>query len=787
MLRYSLACLLAIASLVVPAAAQRSVVDFDSGWRFHEGDTTGADAAAFDDGDWATLDVPHDWSIAGPFSEDAPATGSGGWLPTGVGWYRKAFDTPSGAERVFIEFDGVMANSDVWVNGAHLGKRPYGYVSFAYELTDHLNRDGRTNVVVVRADTSEQPASRWYAGAGIYRHVRLVATGATRIARNGVFVTTPEATAERARVEATVEVDGWWQAAEGLVVRAAVIGPDGEEVATAEAPVVDGAPAELSMTIDDPTLWSLNEPAMHRLATRLVCGGRTFDEVTTPFGVRVAEFRADTGFWLNGENFKLKGVCLHHDGGAFGAAVPSAVWERRLRKLKELGVNAVRTAHNPPAPELLDLCDRLGLAVMDEFFDCWTKGKNRHDYHKYFEEWWRRDLTESVRRDRNHPCVVLYSVGNEIRDMHDTEHAKETLTGLVDACHAADPTRPVTQALFRPNTTHDYDNGVADLLDVVGTNYRDAELLQAWRDDPTRKIIGTEQGHGRRTWLDCRDNPQHAGQFLWVGIDYLGESRRWPVTTFDTGLLDRTGAVYPRGGERQSWWSEEPMVRAYRRTAPTEATPEDPGYEEEEWIRRRVLFDDWTPTGRDPRAEQALPMENVEVYSNCAEVELFLNGESLGVKQLPRDAAPRNWRVPYRPGELVAVGRNGGKDVAEDRLRTSGKPARLMLTIERDTLHNDWEDVLTVEVTVVDAEGVRCPGANDNVAFSVKGPAEVVAVDNGSIVSRELFQASERRSLGGRCVAYVQATGDDGEFTVTASAEGLGEASVSGVVEPAGR
>ena len=370
-------------------------------------------------------------------------------------------------------------------------------------------------------------------------------------------------------------------------------------------------------------------------------------------------------------------------------------------------------------------------------------------------------------RDRNHPCVILYSVGNEIHDTPKPELAKRILKGLVEVCHKTDPTRPVTQALFRPNVSHDYDNGLADMLDVIGTNYRDPELLAAWQDKPTRKIIGTEQGHERRIWLAARDNPQHAGQFLWAGIDYLGESRRWPVTTFNAGLLDRTGHVHPRALERQSWWSDAPMVAMCRREAPTEDTPTDPGYEALEWQRRQVLFPDWTP--RDLSAHE----EKIEVYSNCDEVELTLNGKSLGVKPLPQNAAPRNWEVGFAPGELVAIGRNDGKEVAREVLRTAGEADHIEMSLSRERLAKRWDDVAIVEVQVVDKDGTVLPRDDRQISFTSNDAGKVIAVDNGSIVSHEPFQATESNAFHGRCIAIVRAVTGAGGIEITASAEGV--------------
>jgi beta-galactosidase len=443
-------------------------------------------------------------------------------------------------------------------------------------------------------------------------------------------------------------------------------------------------------------------------------------------------------------------------------------------------VNAIRTAHNPVAPEFLDLCDRMGFLVMNELFDCWTVKKNPHDYSLYFNEWSKRDLADTIRRDRNHPSVILWSVGNEIKDTPKQEHAKNILKGLVEVCHENDPTRPVTQALFRPNTSGDYTNGLADLLDVIGTNYRDQELLDAWRAKPGRKIVGTEQGHERRTWLACRDNPQHSGQFLWAGIDYLGESRVWPRMSYAGGLLDRTGEIKPMAFERQSWWSDKPMVRMVRRVAANDVMPEDPGWGGEERFTQ-VQFADWTPRNLEAHDE------NVEVYSNCDEVELFLNGKSLGTKPINKDASPRVWKVAFEKGSLKAVARNGGKEIVTDELRTAGKAAKIILTTDKKQLTSGWDNVAFVKATVVDANGVTVPRAKDLIRFSISGPGVIAAVDNGDNASIEPFQASERSVYQGVCFAMVKQVGTVGakksaermKIVLTGRAEGL----ESGTVE----
>ncbi|HEX6625773.1 MAG TPA: glycoside hydrolase family 2 TIM barrel-domain containing protein, partial [Pyrinomonadaceae bacterium] len=583
------------------SAQARVVTSFDADWRFLEADATGAEKPDFNDAAWRKLDVPHDWSIEGPFDKENPTGKDGGFLPSGVGWYRKSFTLPAGyrGKRVFVEFDGVMANSDVWVNGHHLGKRPFGYISFRYELTPHLDFGaGRANVVAVRADNSGQPASRWYTGAGIYRHVRLVVTDPVHVEHWGTFVTTPEVSAEHATVRVESTVANQSESPRSVSLEITLVGPDGRAGAGFETRPQAIAPGHSAVfrhdiALKNPRRWDIHQPHLYQAVVKVRAGARTLDDDRVTFGIREFRFDAPTGFWLNGRNFKLLGVCLHHDASALGAAVPLRAWERRLEILREFGVNAIRTAHNPPAPEFLDLTDRMGFIVMDETFDAWTVKKREHDYHRYFDEWSKIDTRDTVRRDRNHPSIVVWSTGNEIHDTPKAELAKRILSGLVEVFHEHDPTRPVTQGLFRPNVSKDYDNGLADLLDVVGQNYRENEILAAHRQKPSRKILGTENTHTREAWLALRDNPPYAGQFLWSGIDYLGESPGWPMIAENFGILDRTATPRPYAYQRQSWWSAVPMVHATRRVAHTPAPPTDPGYGLDR--RPQVLFSDWTP------------------------------------------------------------------------------------------------------------------------------------------------------------------------------------------------
>ncbi len=750
------------------------------------GDSPNAEQPAYNDRNWQAVNVPHDWSIAGPFDESNATGAAGAFLPAGIGWYRKRIAFPQSAahRRVFIEFDGVMANSDVWINGTHLGHRPYGYVSFRYELTGHLRfGSSAANVIAVRCDDSAQPASRWAPGAGIVQHVRLIETGDLHVAGWGTFVSTPSVSAEQAIVRVQSTVENQSERARDVSLRITLYSPDGRlaaQVTTPKQTIAEGSSAAFTQEMPVPHCdrWDIDHPVLYRAVVDVLDSGRAADEDAVLFGIREFHFDPATGFWLNGRNLKIKGACLHAEYGAFGAAVPASAWEHRLTELRSLGVNAIRTAHNPPSPEFLSLCDRMGFLVMDEMFDCWTVGKNPYDYHLYFKEWYKADTRDTVLRDRNHPSIILWSAGNEIHDTPNAPLAHAILASLIEVFHQYDPTRPVTMALFRPNASHDYDNGLADLLDVVGQNYRENEILAAHAQKPTRKILGTENGHDRQAWLALRDNAPYAGQFLWSGADYLGEAHVWPYIANSSGLLDRTDFPHPRGLQRQSWWSSTPMVRMVRRVAPTTSAPTDPGETTDPKRPRETLFADWTPARLDPH------VEDVEVYSNAEQVELMLNGKSLGVQDLHADASPRTWQVPFIPGTLRAIARNGGKAVASDELRTAGAPARVLLAADRKQIAPGFENAAYLTATVVDAHGVVVPSAANLITFRVRGAGFVAAVDNGDNTSHESFQGDKRSAYRGRCIAFIKARAAQGTLVVTASSPGLSPGSVSLTLVP---
>ena len=639
----------AFASAAVATAGTREVLPLDDNWRFLQADAPGAEQPGFDDTKWKLIAVPHDWSIAGPFAETNPAGGAGAFLPSGAAWYRKRFALPAAdlGRRVVVEFDGVMQSSEVWINGRHLGHWTNGCAGFRCELPASALGfgNGTNNVLTVCADAPSQPAARWYAGAGIYRHARLVVTEPVHFAASGVFVSTPSISASEATVRIETVVTNESAAPREISVQTILLAPDGEPVGAMESSqaIAAGAAAALEQLIayPNPQAWNLDDPKRCLAVSKLRVAGKIADGLTTIFGVRDVHFEDDTGFRLNGRNFKLKGVCLRADGGAFGVAVPLSIWEARLKTLKSLGVNAVRIVHHPPAPEFQDLCDRLGLLVMAE-------------------------------------------------------------------------------------------------------------------------------------------SPP-AGTCLWTGIDYLGEARRWPMVGHTSGLLDRTGAIRPLARERQSGWTAPPMVAMARRISQIGTMPADPDYGAEE-RPTPVLVADWTPTDSKPHTE------TVEVYSNCKEVELFLNGKSLGKKGIGADASPRTWLAPFAPGVLKAIARNErGRPAATNELRTAGKPAGIVLATETKTISPVWDDVATVRATIVDARGGTIPRADDLISFTISGPGVIAAVDNADQASHEPFQAQSRHAFQGECVAFVRASAAPGRITLTATAAGLKAGSVVIDARPAPR
>ncbi|OON67534.1 beta-galactosidase GalB [Hymenobacter sp. CRA2] len=782
---------------VVAAPPQtRRVEDFNKDWKFYLGDDARAKDSGFNDASWRPLTLPHDWSIEGRFDEKNPAKPEGGGLPTGVGWYRKTFVLPATAgQRVYIEFDGVYRNSEVWLNGQLLGRRPNGYVSFRYDLTPHLRRTGGTNVLAVRVDNSAQPNSRWYSGSGIYRNVRLLTTNAVAVDQWGTFVTTPQVSREAA----TVAVETTLRSASGgrrrVHVETAVVDAKGKTVArhsSDNVTLADSGVVTQTLQLKKPQLWSLYRPTLYRVQTRVFDGKTLVDEYETPLGIRFFEFNAQSGFSLNGAPLRILGVNQHHDLGALGAAVNVRAMERQLEILRRMGCNAIRMAHNPPAPELLDLCDRMGFLVMDEAFDQWQKKKNGQDYHKDFKQWHRRDLQDMVRRDRNHPSIIAWSIGNEIREQFDSTGVRLTKE-LTATVKRLDSTRPVTSALTEQEPDKNYISQ-AGVLDILSFNYKHEGYPLLPKSFPGQVFLATEtaaafetRGHydmpadsvrvwpldgktklttGNRdftassydnarpywgathesAWRGVKQNPHIAGLFVWSGFDYLGEPLPypWPARSSYFGLVDLAGFPKDAYYLYQSEWTNQPVLHVL------------PHWN---W-RPGQMVDVWA------------------YYSQAEEVELLLNGKSLGVKKKQGDELHVAWRVKYEPGTLQAVSRRGGQAVLTRTIRTAGPATRIELTADRSTLGADGKDLSFVTVRVLDAQGNLVPDAAHQIRFGLSGPGLVAGVDNGYQASLEPFKATERRAYNGMCLAIVQTTEQPGTIVVQAVADGLQPASL---------
>ncbi len=788
-------------ALLFVLLVQRQTVSFDHAWRFHLGDVAGAQELAFADSGWRTLDLPHDWSIEGEFSEQNPAGVGGGALPGGVGWYRKTFSVPvaDSGKLVFVEFDGVYRNSDVWINGRYLGKRPYGYSSFRYELTPNVRFGAGHNVIAVRVDNSQQPNSRWYSGSGIYRHVRLVTSDPLHVAEWGTYITTPVVSADSSHVTIRTSVRNERHGEQPVVLSTVVYDSAGREVAAVSTMgrIAGDSAAELvqELTISRPVLWSLERPYLYRAVSRVRCGNRLCDAYTTPFGVRSFEFRADSGFFLNGRHVKIRGVCLHHDLGALGAAVNTRAIERQLEIMRAMGVNALRTSHNPPAPELLDLTDRMGLVVMDEAFDMWKKQKTDYDYHLDWDAWHVRDLSDMVRRDRNHPSVFIWSIGNEVMEQWNNgdSTAAPIARELAGIVRALDATRPITQAANNGSPQNPVFH--AGALDLLGHNYHH----EVWADFPTQypgaKFIITEamsalnsrgvyeqpsdsvasyetpynKNHGPQPNKDYRlssyDNrkafwgslheeslrlferyPFLSGIFVWQGIDYLGEPTpyEWPARSSYFGVVDLAGLPKDPFYLYQSVWTEQPMLH---------------------------LLPHWNWT----------PGDTIDVwaYTNADEVELFLNGVTLGVKRKTERVSHLMWRVAYTPGTLRAVSRKEGRVWATAEVRTAGAPGRVTLAPDRARIRANGEDLSFVTVTVQDRAGTAVPTAEPLIRFRLSGgDARLVGVDNGDQSSHTSFKANQVRLFNGKALVIIRAGTRPGIVTLTAEGEGLAPSAV---------
>ena len=817
-----LAWLLMAAGLLNASAARDSrAMNFDKGWKFSLENPAHAEDVNLDDTGWRSLNLPHDWAIEGNFSEENPSGTGGGALPGGIGWYRKTFNfTPSMKDKeVYIDFDGAYMNATVYINGHELGTRPYGYASFSYNLTPWL-RPGK-NVVAVRVDNSEQPNSRWYSGCGIYRHVWLRILNPLHIEKWGTFVRQDEVTKEAAKLSVITDVRNSGQKNAKATLETTIYAPDHAIVGSTSTPLrIDPTrkcEVTQNITVTDPLLWSVKSPNLYTVVNEIKVKDKVIDRFETKTGFRFMEFDPQKGFSLNGERMKINGVCLHHDAGALGAVVNKAAIARQLKIMKEMGANAIRSSHNPPAPELLELCDSLGLMVMDETFDMWRKKKTAHDYSRYFPEWHERDLTDLVVRDRNHPSIIMWSIGNEVLEQWSDAsadtlsleqanlilnfgHGAEMLAEeggemsvnslltkkLADMTRKLDPTRPVTAGCNEPNPgNHLFRSGA---LDIIGFNYHDDWFKDVPKNFPGKPFIVTESVSALQTrgyylmpsdsirlWPERWDKPffdesfscsaydnchapwgnthegtmRHVedndfimGQFVWTGFDYIGEPTPygWPARSSYFGLVDLAGNPKDSYYMYQSRWRPD--------------------------IDVLHLFPHWN-------WKEGEEVDVWAYYNNADEVELFLNGESLGTKRPEGDAYHVWWRVPFTPGTLEAVSRKDGREVKRTSVSTASEPYALRLTPDRTEINADGTDLSYVAVEVVDKDGNLCPWADNDIYFSVEGSGFNAGTDNGSPISLEPFKSDRKKAFYGRALVIVQNNGEEGPIHVRAISPGL--------------
>jgi beta-galactosidase len=786
----------------------RTCLRLTDGWRFHRGEADGASDPGFADAGWRAVSLPHDWSIedlpldeattgtrSGPFDSSAVGGGAVGFTVGGVGWYRLSFGLAPAwqGKQVTIRFDGVYMNAEVWCNGVRLGEHPYGYTAFAFDLTPHLHFDA-PNVLAVRVDSSGQ-TSRWYCGSGIYRHVWLTATEPVHLAQWGVFVTTPHVSAETATVRVETQVRNAGDAEVEGTLTARIASSAGDLVASVATPLTLAADVAEGLTqeaeVPTPALWSPDSPTLYTLVSTLTVGGEAVDEVTTNFGVRSIAMSAETGLLLNGHPLELRGGDVHHDNGPLGACVHDRAEERRVELLKAHGFNAIRTSHNPPSPAFLEACDRLGMLVMDEAFDCWQKRKNSQDYHRYFDEWWQRDMAAMILRDRNHPCVFAWSIGNEVVEQEQGDaHGARLAAMLASYARTLDPTRAVAIGAHPGTDPWEKLDPLFAALDLSGYNYKWERYVPDHERQPRRVIAGTETFPIQifETLMATSDNPWVIGDFVWTAFDYLGEVAlghtlhdgeeseygKWPWTAANCGDLDICGWPRPQNAYRQIVWGIGPPVACF-------VTTPLPEGKTSEGVFGWGWHNEWPSWTWDGHEGQAL---TVRAYSRCASVKLLLNGDDLGTKPTGRETRfTGEWQVPYQVGELVAVGLDGsGAEVERCILRTAGRPAALRLSPDRAALAADGQDLSFVTVEVVDSRGIVCAKAENLLEFALAGPVTLAATASSNPKSVESFQQPRRKAWRGRALAVVKAGTAPGEARLRVSAEGLEAAEVALIV-----
>jgi beta-galactosidase len=766
---------------------------FDTNWKFFLGDSPAASNIDFNDNSWQNLDLPHDWSIEGKVDSTNPTGGAGGYFPAGIGWYRKSFNIPSvwKGKCVSIYFEGIYMNSEVFINGKSLGVHPYGYTSFSYDLTPYL-RLNTENILSVRVDNSQQKNCRWYSGSGIYRHVWMMITDSIHITNWGIAITTPEVSTEKATVQIKTIIRNGTELPQRIILKTllqdAIANNAGDNQIKVELLANSEKEIEQSITVSKPLLWTPETPHLYQARVQILKGNNVIDETKTTIGIRSIKFTVKNGFQLNGKTVKINGGCVHHDNGCLGAAAFTRAEERRVELLKEAGFNAIRTSHNPPSEEFLNACDKLGMMVIDEAFDGWKESKTPFDYATIFDDWWQRDLESMVLRDRNHPSIIMWSIGNEIIERKKPE-AVETARMLVDYIHKIDSTRPVTSAM----TTWDNDWEIFDPLfavqDIGGYNY---QLFRAPSDHervPSRIIVQTESypRDAFSNWKMVHSYNYIIGDFVWTALDYLGESgigrwyypgetpgEHWEADLYPwhgayCGDVDLTGWRKPISHYRSMLYNNtEKLYLAVR-----EPDPNSGKIKETIWSVWPT-WESWTWPGYEGKDIQ------VEVYSNYPKVRLYLNKKLIGEQPTTEEQQFKaTFTVPYEPGLLSAVGVADNKELETTRLQSSGDAAKIKLIPDRTNISADGQDLSFVTVEVTDTEGNLQPNAQNQLHFSIEGPGLIAGVDNADIKDNDPYVGDTRKAWHGRALVVIRSTGNAGDISLTVSSPELTDANVT--------
>jgi beta-galactosidase len=779
------------------AGEGRSSLHFDAGWRFYRGDTAGAETVKFDDSSWRAIDLPHDWSIENlpgtnsPFNPDAVSQVSGGFTTGGTGWYRKSFTINGGQQdkRILIQFDGIYMNPEIWINGFSLGSHPYGYTSFWYDITDKIT-PGRTNVLAVKV-RNEGANSRWYSGSGIYRHVWLTSVEPVHVAQWGTNITTTFVNSDSARISVRTKVNNHTAGDLKVKIINRVLNLKGEEVGKNELEQEFKKTSFYEVAGDvivrKPDMWSIETPYLYTLVTELYSADRLVDRTETKFGIRTILFSVQNGFLLNGKQMKLQGGCFHHDNGLLGSKSYDRAEERRIELLKASGFNAIRCSHNPPSPSFLDACDRLGMLVIDEAFDMWKDPKNPFDYHLYFTDWWQRDVESMVLRDRNHPSVIMWSIGNEIPNRH-TPEVVAMAKNIGDFVRRLDPSRPVTSAV---NDLKPDKDPYFTTLDIAGYNYasggdhlKNNLYVLDHKRVPGRIMAGLESFplEAFRAWMDVIDNPFVIGDFVWTAWDYIGEAsigwrgymqekNFYPWNLAYCGDIDICGWKRPQSYYRDALWMKNQLSVFVTSPKPSfEPNPKRESWSKWHWYD---VVADWNWKGYENT-----PFE-VSVYSSCETVELLLNNESLGRKKTDRSTEFKaTWKAPYKSGELKAIGYTDGKQVNMTSLITAGEPAVIKLTADRRQISASGQDLSYITVEILDDKGLRNPKSDDMVRFEIEGPGEIIGVGNANPMSTESYTDHERKAWKGRCMVIVRSENTAGNIIVKASSGKLKPATI---------